>query len=1010
MLSEFSVEPTVLFRQKVLSSQSIPENILYSEEILHEVLKNKVFKEQLQVASTELYNKLIKYHNVPDDFSNKERRHLIESITNYYLRATHRNTPFGLFSGVFSTDITDFPVDFENGAYHKDVTISFRWFYTLLKSLVFKNPKCFNYTLENHFTTFDDRMFFLNVGINDHPNDEIGFKINRTKLVKLLDEICGRDYIPYNEILKLVSKSYPTAPKSFLEKYLNNLINHNILKPDCYPSLSASESQIINGISIISQRVGDHNLVDKLVELQESVKSYNGTALGTGQKYFQKIASVMNELCTVDKDDLNVNLYLGSVSISPNKTDIKNIEDAFTFLMNIALPEINMQDYTYAFVEKFGTNTEVPLNIMIDENLGIGIPKTFVDSKDGLESLRTDISNYFMQKIDAALLNNEDVILNKKDLDSVQNIKGSYSLADEIQRTPESFDVCLTINNDTLNDRYDHSMYVSEILGSTRGFSMKGRFRKFDDARLRLYFKNIYKEYDLCDINVLPSKLDYSNLSNTRHYGDYELSVGVSDMHKDKSIQFKDILIGYTEEGLYVKSRITGQKIIFLEENMLNDQLKSPIVQLLLHLSNDRNTWWFNYPWTAKQGVHAVLPKIVYKNIVVSPRTWFFPFSYTSISTKEISFSEFKIKFINFAKMYKMPNVFYYTESDNRIISNLEKEESLYAIYKSAKKMHLHYLKLEAPENGQLKSSYKDEEAVFTLTSRKPGVDSDNFKGLKKREFSPISPKNFNNHWLYIDLKFGTESWKNVFLKNNLADIFSEFKRFYERKFFIQYATDKNVPTVRLRFKCHNSRDTIHLTSMLSSFLDNLIDLGHVLDYSFCNYYPEVFRYGGNNLMEKSEEVFDIDSLIAENIITQDDEISKFYMIFSCLNYLATVHSKVQEAVTYLKRFDSLKGKRKLNQWIRVNEDGFENMTSKFNEKFLSLIKERNRVTKNIFDSIHDDGTKADLLSSFLHMACNRSMGTNRERESEIMYLIYRITMITSFKGFGDVYNLFNEA
>lgn len=35
MLSEFSVEPTVLFRQKVLSSQSIPENILYSEEILH---------------------------------------------------------------------------------------------------------------------------------------------------------------------------------------------------------------------------------------------------------------------------------------------------------------------------------------------------------------------------------------------------------------------------------------------------------------------------------------------------------------------------------------------------------------------------------------------------------------------------------------------------------------------------------------------------------------------------------------------------------------------------------------------------------------------------------------------------------------------------------------------------------------------------------------------------------------------------------------------------------------
>ena len=729
-----------------------------------------------------------------------------------------------------------------------------------------------------------------------------------------------------------------------------------------------------------------------------------------GRKDFQELEDVMNNIYTVKKDDLGVNLYLDSVTVFPDKEDIKNVEDTFTLLTNIALPSISMQSYTYNFVEKFGTNTEVPLNVVIDDNLGIGLPTPDDKSKDGLEDVRLDISNYFSQKIDKALLNNENVVLTKRDLNNIQNIENKYALAQEVQKFPESFDVCLTLNNQALNNHYNHSMYISDILGSPKGLSMKGRFRKFDNSSLTSRFEKIYSEYDLCDINVLPSNLEYSNLTNNKHYGNYELSVGVSNASDKKDIQFNNILVGYSEDGLYVKSKTTGHKIMLLEENMLNDQLKSPIVQLLLHISSNNNVWWFDYPWSSSKEVHAVIPQISFKNIVISPRTWFFQFSYASILTKEISFDEFKERFLMFAKDYMLPEIFYYVENDNRIVSYLKKESSLYSIYKSAKKGHLHFLKLEKLENGKLNPDYTDEEAVFTLTSRKTSKNKVGNKELSKYEYSPVSPKNLISHWIYLNLKFGTENWKNVFIKENLGDIFSKFTAFYERKFFIQYATENNFPTIRLRFKCQNSIKTAHLTVNLSTYLNKLINSGHISDYAFCNYYPEVFRYGGTNLISKSEQVFDIDSSIAENILTiKTTKVTDFYIIFSCLNYVFTAYHDIENAVRYLESFNSLRNKKTLNQWIRQNENEFSKIMFKIDESTLSLLNKRNAVTQSIFDSIHNKSYKEDVLSSFLHMACNRSLGIDRQKESRVMYLTYQIVKNASYKKQDKIFNLFTN-
>lgn len=136
----------IYFREKV-GKDGFKLDVLYTDKIIEEALMDKVFLESIYVASSELYDHLMKLKNNCENISKKTKRNIIKSLTNYYIRFHNRNTPFGLFSAV---GVIDAKGDTNKYSLKKEIIINPRWIYELVLKTTKKYPELFSYIFENN--------------------------------------------------------------------------------------------------------------------------------------------------------------------------------------------------------------------------------------------------------------------------------------------------------------------------------------------------------------------------------------------------------------------------------------------------------------------------------------------------------------------------------------------------------------------------------------------------------------------------------------------------------------------------------------------------------------------------------------------------------------------------------------------------------------------------------------------------------------------------------------------
>lgn len=963
----------IYFRQKVNNNGYSNED-LYTNRLLDKLCKNNIFLEQLRVANKALYNTLIKYQNNVY-LSQKEHRHLLESITNYYIRSMSRNTPFGLFSGVGNL----YGKEYKAG---KAVNISFQWLYEIIMDMVKRHPGKFKYVINNNLKTLDNNIYFLDYGNYDYKKKSEGFKIKRNRLIELIEDLC-KEPVSFMMIIKTIGKEYSDVSTAFIQKYIINLVCKKILIPSILPSLDEDKIVILNKIKNIAYELGENNISSEILEIEKLVTEYENTKIGEGISSFERLEDSMSKIRTVNKDDLSVNFYIKNPTIVPSRKDISNIEELINRLCSISEPCNLLENYTFNFIDKFGTETEVPLNVLINPNQGIGYPKK--DDINISKELQQELNRYWSQKIDNALLNDMPLILNNKIFEEVKNIKKRYGF-DKDLKLPNSTDICLTISNNYKNDLHD--LYISEILGSNRGYSMIGRFRRLDNYKVEQVFSILYKEYELCDINALPVLQSTTNLITNKHYSNSELSIGLCSNRSKRSILLSDLLIGYDTRlnVLYIKSRKKEKRILFLDNNMLNEEFKNPLIQLLISISCQSLYKWYEYSWNMTSSERSVKPEIRYKNIVVSPKIWSFYFNISD------TFEKFKNDFISFSHQYKMPDVFYFVDNDNKILSSIN-SNSLYTIYKIAQKNRINLLKFENIEKNKLNMSYKDEEIVTTLIK-----SGSQYVNLNKKEYQVISPNNSSSNWIYFNIVFGSYEWKQHFLENHLDNLLTDQTKNIKCVFFIQYETPNNFPTIRLRYK---AKDCLNVQKELIEYLDKLIISGEIKDYSIDNYYPEIYRYTTGNIKDMTiiEKIFSYDSVIIQKI--RQTESSKSNFLLSCFTYIIGCFDNFHDSLEFLKqncKMDKLSKTEK--EWLRKNQGILNRKNLLINSELKTLINSRtNELMQLICDRKYNDSYLYNLLGSLLHMTCNRYLGTNRNKENTYMILLYKLVNSLSYQS-----------
>lgn len=974
MRTYYNVENPVVFRKHFCNVEG-GEKFLYDESLLDYLSKFESFKEQIRVSNHELYKNYMDYLKDRSSFSKKRTRHLVESITGYFLRIKYRNTPFGLFSGVGVVNNEKHT----KYTHLKKIVLGYRWKYSVINMLEKRYRSNVKYVFENNMTDINGNPFFLDVGKESniidgkYYNDEIGFKISKNRLTELLEKFLNKPR-GTDEIFNVIKEEYKNIAPSYIKEYIVNLVEKKIIKSTLHSSLSQTDEEWIENVKDFLRVVKDNQSIQKFETLESLISSYSITNVGEGIYLFDSIFKCMNDIFPTQKDDLNVDLYLNHPSLSVTSDNLNDLNKCIDMLTKISIPYDELHDYTSLFLDKFGMDVEVPLYELIDKNSGIGFPKydssdNYTTTKETLES----IGSLLDEKLYTALINKRPLTIDQSTVNDIQSIlDGSDSHKDIM---PKSMDVCLT------QESHDNkiSFTISEIFGSPLGSSITGRFRLLDD----LYQKNkdVSDDYITCDINAFPNLLSLSTLTQNRHLNKYELSVGTNgNQHKDQ-ISLNDLVVGYENDSLYIRCSKNNKIVRFVDYNMLNGDLKNPVIKLLLAISNQADRWPFNFPWSFGQPTRTIIPEIICNNIIVSPLTW-------NINTANYdnSFEDFYREFICKIDSLQVPKLFYFVESDNKIVSD-RKKESIYNIYKHLKKSNSKNAKLQKCEFSSLNDDGKTQEIVVTLKNKYKYKSPINQKPIY-RSCDYLKPLNVVNGWFYVEVEFGDVGIKNEFIIQELSKLNDDLNNLYDLFFFIQYE-NKDNPTIRLRWK---SNDIFIVQNRVTKYLDSLIKEGIIKNYTNNNYFRELDRYGGKQNIDKAEQAFHYDTLFSiVSFQNNPEKLEKESLaIYSCVSMLLSISNSIDTIIDFLNIYDyPYNINKNASRWIRKNEKYMDEYLNNLTIETKSLLDRRNNEINDIISN--SDRNQANIVSSFLHMSINRILGTDRYGEQQIMGILLKL-------------------
>ncbi|MCK8635992.1 lantibiotic dehydratase [Apilactobacillus kunkeei] len=975
MRTYYSVENPVVFRKHFCNING-GENLLYDEKLLDYLSKFESFKEQIRVSNSELYKNYMDYLKDKSSFSKKRTRHLIESITGYFLRIKYRNTPFGLFSGVGVVNEKQY---LEN-SHLKKIVLGYGWKYNVIQMFETKYQSNVKYVFENNMTDINENPFFLGIGKESniidgkYYDDEIGFKITKNSLTEMLESFLNKPR-SINDIFNVIKEKYKNVDSDYIEEYITSLIDKKIVKSTLHSSLSQTDEEWLETIKGFLITVEDSQFMQKFEKLESLIQSYSITNIGEGIDTFDSISKCMNDIYQTQKDDLNVDLYLNDSCLSVTNDNLSDLNKCMDMLTKISIPYNELHAYTSMFLDKFGMDVEVPLYELIDKNSGIGFPKydssdNYSTQKETLES----IGSLFDEKLYTALINNEPLTIDQSIVNDIQSILNRSDNHNDI--IPRSMDVCLT--QESHNSKI--SFTISEIFGSPLGSSITGRFRLLDNLYQQNKDTAVSDEFITCDINALPNLLSLSTLTQNRHFNKYEMSIGTNGNPHKNQISLNDLLVGYENDSLYLRYSKNNKIVRFVDYNMLNGDLKSPVIKLLLAISNTSNRWPFNFPWSFGQPLRTVIPEIICNNVIISPLTW-----NIKTSLYDNNFDNFYNEFINKIDSLKVPQLFYFVESDNKIVSN-RKKESIYNIYKHLKKSHSKTAKLQKCEFDSLNDYGKSQEIVVTLKNNYKYQKSINQKPIY-RSHEYLKPLNVDNGWFYVEIEFGDVGIKNEFIIQELSKINKEVNDCYDLFFFIQYENRYN-PTIRLRWK---SKDIFIVQTRITKYLDSLIKEGAIKNYTSKNYFRELDRYGGKQNIDKAEQAFYYDTIFAiDSFQNNPEKFEKESMaIYSCVSMLLSISSSINTIIDFLNIYDYPHNiSKNASIWIRKNERAMDEYLKNVTKETKLLLDKRNSKIKDI---ISYDENQVNIVSSFLHMSINRLLGTDRYDEQQIMGILLKL-------------------
>ncbi len=975
-------------------------------------LSNEV-KESILAASTDLFESMSK------DITQNKYEAMIRSVFKYEIRRATRCTPYGFFAGVgVGKYLEKTNLKFDNSCVIKRARVDMNWLFNYINQIIKKESLILGMKVRINKSCYrkGDRFYnpVYSEGGNSEDNKSRIFSIRFTKSVEFVINLT-QNYILCKDLLEEIVKKFDIAELK-AKNFLLDLIKHEFLILQIFPPL-INTNPLTYVIDILNKCGEENDEIEFLSKINQKLNIYNKMRLGDGIENYKEIINYMKskvEARNYIQVDAKIILYENGISFKI-KEEIEKTVNMLTMLSSGYSEPDFLIKYKEEFIDKYGYWTEVPILELLDESIGLGIPANYKGSqKKHVECISPnkaidEMNNLLLNRAIKAIKDGVNKIyINDTDLKEV--CKNFTMNTDILLDTQEIFAQILADKSELI-DNGEFELLLSGCISSSGALNSLGRFSDmfWNEQEVNKELKEIEEnllgnEYIIAELTEQFTTGRIANVDMNYNSWDYQLCTNSNFCSGKEHIELDDIYIGIDKktQRFYAKSHKFNKKIYARTTHMLNPSLGSAPYRFLRDISSMCSKFQTGEE-VAMLGSNKFIyfPRIMYGKTILKPARW----RVDCKKTKHKEFNAWDKEFLDYVLQYNIPEYVNYIVGDNFLKIDLKEKKCRELLYYSISISKEFILTEDLTKDSYLwikdNAGYKHcGEMVFTCV-KKQKIN----KSVTKEEIQLEKPYYSNDKgrilfpgedgWFYYRL-YGMIGREDEFIGSELKRLSESL---YEREiidhhYFIRYFDQKMHVRVRFQVKKGMSEEFM---STFHSWLIEERSKGMVTDLSLSVYEREIERYGGYGVYSLAENIFEADSLFVESL----KEAEYFKIRIPDRECLA-----IWSIQAMLSSFgmDSFEAESWLSLDIKNND--YREIYKESEKKYIdSLEMDKNKVPENIFKNylkrnkllrIYWDemrggetkfsNTKDDILSSFIHMFCNRFMA-DTEWETKVRAL-----------------------
>ncbi len=958
---------------------------LNTEQIKYNDLKlNAQMKESILTTTFNLFRTI---QEINFDGDNKKVRDAKESLLKYLIRMSTRPTPFGLLSGINIGHFVNEPTRLKVGnSIQKYVKVDGEWLYKLI-SYIESNDEYY----QNLKVIWNSKAHIVNdrIYLNEQSaiylnnNNDTSFSIKNSDLLMFIKTAVTHNNITFSNLAEKINQEFEIHDISKVKVYIHNLVSKEIIYSTIRLPLSNSDN-----LNYILNKLSLHNddFVEKIREIEKLISLYEKTEIGFGEELYKDIIQHMKALFKC-KNYLQIDTKIDMINNHLHQDIATNISEAAYLLWLLSRNNVGLSDLKNLhnrFIEKYGFEQLVNVKDLISDVTGFG---TTIFQEEEI-----DENNIVMlkQKFLHALRNNEEIVIDDKDVESLINDNAINNY-----HAPMSTDVYAELYIGDYYNQYNELIVISPLTASFNAGATFGRFHHLIDTEnlekleheKAHFYQNMMRDDNVAmiSINNVPKYPRNHNVLTNHDSYEYSLNLGSSYSDSKHELNLDDIYIGATFNKLYLYSCQLNKRVLFESNNMYNFFKESNLYRLLREISmesvkyiepmNDVSIDSFSYS-----------PRIRYKNVILKPAYWKINEMVLPLPKNE----KWDQQFLKYQQQFNIPNMVNLVYGDNKLLLNLSLANHRYLLMKEYKK----HKRVRLVESFLPQSNNDHVYEIVTPIYKKTAYSGPEIE-IPKYKNNDID---YDKDWFAIHIYIDKPS-QDTFIIDKLYPFVKHLKDKgnIDQYFLMRYIKQDDILKLRLY---RNDEDYNEIYSILKDWLSYVRQTTEVSDYEFVSYEPEFFRYGGKNTINEIESFFEYDTNLAVNIIENDFKFERPFIVAISIMYLFEILSiSNEERMEIVNNYVPTSFKSKeirpfKNELVTMcnPDNNFENIAKHYSDIY-QILKDDDLILSKLNERLKQPLTtkKSRIIGSLIHMRCNRIFGIDKDQETFVLSIVKEI-------------------